>query len=203
MSNKENLFNETVAKTKRASNQTDEFTINKNSGANIAAKSDGSTSIVSGIYAQYKADKNSGVATEISLQSNTITVQKDIIANDLIINRHKLNSQLYEFTNFKNNHGTVMGNMTMDATILVKCWEPTLQEYVLIRRPARFPVFSNLLDAYLVDDRLDVYVDMSEDIANYQANLNNLYEIGLEETDISEEDKNAMNGDGPEKEDGE
>lgn len=181
MANKENLFNETVAKTKRASRQSDEYTINKESGANITAKGDGSTSMVSGIYAQYKADKDSGVATEISLQSNTITVQKDIVTNDLILNRHKLNSQLYEFTNFKNNYGTIMGNMMMDATILVKCWEPTLQQYVLIRRPARFPIFSNLLDAYVVDDRLDIYVDMSEDIANYEANLNSLYQLGLDE----------------------
>ena len=181
MANKENLFNETVINTKRASRQTDEYTINRDSGANITAKGDGSTTMVSGIYAQYKADKNSGVATEVSLQSNTITVQKDIIANDITINRHKLNSQLYEFTNFKNNRGTIMGNMMMESTILVKCWEPTLQQYVLIRRPARFPVFSNLLDAYVVDDRLDVYVDMSEDIANYEANLNKLYQLGLDD----------------------
>ena len=181
MANKQNLFNETTVNTKRASNQSDDYTINKNSGANITARSDGSTAMVSGIYAQYKADKNSGVATEISMQSNTVTVQKDIVVSDLVINRHKLNSQLYEFTNFKNNHGTVMGNMMMDATILVKAWEPTLQQYVLIRRPARFPVFGNLLDAYVVDERLDIYVDMSEDIANYQANLNQLYEIGLDD----------------------
>ena len=115
------------------------------------------------------------------MQSNTITVQKDIVANDIVVNRHKINSQLWELTNFKNNHDTIMGNMMMDATILVKAWEPTLQKYVLIRRPARFPVFSNLLDAYVVDDRLDIYVDMSEDIANYQTNLNSLYQLGLDE----------------------
>lgn len=187
MASKENLFNETVAKTKRASNQTDDFTINKDSGASFAVRGDGSTTMASGIYAQYKADKNSGVATEISLQSNTVTVQKDIIANDITINRHKINSQLWEFTNFKNNCGTIMGNMMMDATILVKAWEPTLEQYVLIRRPARFPVFSNLLDAYVVDERLDVYVDMSEDITNYHANLNNLYQIGIDEEDQAKE----------------
>jgi hypothetical protein len=172
------LFNETVAKTKRADRQTDEYTINKDSGANITAKGDGSTTMISGIYAQYKTDKNTGVATEISLQSNTITVQKEIVTNDLILNRHKLNSQLYEFTNLKNNHGTIMGNLMMDATILVKAWEPTLEKYVLIRRPARFPIFGNMLDAYMVDERLDIYVDMSEDLKNYQANLNQLYLLG-------------------------
>lgn len=180
MANKQNLFNEVASASQKASRQKDQSLINKKSGSNITVKGDGSTGMVSGIYAQYKADKNSGVATEISLQSNTITVQKDIIANDITVNRHKLNSQLYEFTNFKNNCGTIMGNMMMDATILVKCWEPTLEEYVLIRRPVRFPVFSNLLDAYMVDERLDIYVDMSEDIANYEANLNQLYQMGLE-----------------------
>lgn len=184
MANKENLFNEIVAKSGSADRQIDEYTINSTSGSSITAKGDGSTAVVSGIYAQYKADKNSGVATEISLQSNTVTVQKDIIANDLVLNRHKLNSQLYEFTNFKNNRGTVMGNMMMDATILVKAWEPTLQQYVLIRRPARFPVFGNLLDAYVVDDRLDIYVDMSEEINEYQANINQLYKLDK----IDEED---------------
>lgn len=181
MANKENLFNETVSKTQMADRQSDEYTINKDSGANITAKGDGSTTMVSGIYAQYKTDKNTGVATEISLQSNTITVQKEIVTNDLILNRHKLNSQLYEFTNLKNNHGTIMGNLMMDATILVKAWEPTLEKYVLIRRPARFPIFSNILDAYMVDERLDIYVDMSEDLENYQANLNQLYLLGDED----------------------
>jgi hypothetical protein len=70
-----------------------------------------------------------------------------------------------------------MGDLMMNATILVKAWEPTLEQYVLIRRPASFPVFGNLLDAFVVDDRLDIYVDMSEDMANYQANLNKLYTV--------------------------
>ena len=74
-----------------------------------------------------------------------------------------------------------MGNLMMDATILVKAWEPTLEKYVLIRRPARFPIFSNILDAYMVDERLDIYVDMSEDLENYQANLNQLYLLGDED----------------------
>jgi hypothetical protein len=75
----------------------------------------------------------------------------------------------------------------MNATVLVKCWEPTLEEFVLIRRPARFPIFGNLLDAYVVDERLDVYVDMSEDIANYEANLNQLYQLGTTKDGEEEE----------------
>lgn len=180
---KKNLFNEIASTSNRAKLGSDKTLINNNSGTNISIKESGSTNIVSGIYAQYKEDKNSGVCTEISLQSNTITVQKDIVANDITINRHKINSQLWEFTNMKNNLGTIMGDLTVNSTILVKCWDPVLEEFVLIRRPARFPVFGNLLDAYMVDERLDVYVDLSKDLANYKANLNQLYELKPNEGD--------------------
>ena len=99
MASKENLFNEIAANSKRASRQTDQSIINKTSGSNITAKGDGSTHMVSGIYAQYKTDK-SGVATEFSLQSNTVTVQKDIIANDIVINRHKIRTHYIVTTLF-------------------------------------------------------------------------------------------------------
>ena len=43
MANKENLFNEIVAKSGSADRQTDEYTINSTSGSSITAKGDGST----------------------------------------------------------------------------------------------------------------------------------------------------------------
>ena len=121
----------------------------------------------SGIYAQYKCDTQSGVTTEISMQSISNTVQRELTLNDLIINRHKFNTQLLEFTNMVANMNTVMGDLTINSTILVKAWEPTLEQYVLIRRPARFPVFGNLLDAYVVDERYEVEADLSEDLVEY------------------------------------
>jgi hypothetical protein len=69
---------------------------------------------------------------------------------------------------------TVMGDLTVNSTILVKAWEPTLQQYVLIRRPARFPVFGNLLDAYIVDDRYELEGDFAEDLLEYKRDLNDL-----------------------------
>ena len=191
MGTKANLFNESAKKTAKATLGKDMGVINSKSKTSLINKANGTTIMNSGIYAQYKCDKESGVATEISLQSITKTVQRELSTSDLIINRHKLNSQLYEFTNLKANRKTVMGNLTMDATILVKAWEPTLEQFVLIRRPARFPVFGNLLDAYVLDDRLQVEGDFSEDILEYKRNLNDLSDL-KDEDSVPEKDEDSV-----------
>ena len=36
----------------------------------------------------------------------------------------------------------VVGNFCVMGTVLVKSWEPELKRYVMIRRPARMPLFS-------------------------------------------------------------
>ncbi len=173
MTTKTNLFNESV-KTAFAKNRYDVGVINEESKSTVTAKNNGTVTMNSGIYAQYKCDNESGTATEISMQSISNTVQRELTLNDLIINRHKFNTQLFEFTNMVANMNTIMGDLTVNSTILVKAWEPTLQQYVLIRRPARFPVFGNLLDAYIVDNRHELNGDFSEDLLEYKRDLNNL-----------------------------
>lgn len=181
MATKQNLFNEAEKKSKLAKIGKDKGFINPNSKTSIVSKSDGSTTINSGIYAQIKCDKASGVITDISLQSITNTVQKELTTSDLIINRHKFNTQLFEFTNLKENMGTIMGDLTINATILVKVWEPHLEQYVLIRRPARFPMFGNLLDAYEIDSRLNIDNDLSsaiqESVVKMKKDLNDLGDL--------------------------
>ena len=171
--NKENLFNESV-KTKNAKPRVDSGFINKTSGTTLATKDSGTTTVNSGIYAQFKCDKDSGVITETSMQSISNTVQKELVLSDLIINRHKFNTQLFEFTNLVYNMGTVMGNLTVNSTVLVKTWDPILEQYVLVRRPARFPVFGNILDAYIIDERLGLMDEYKEDIVEMKKNLNDL-----------------------------
>lgn len=171
--NKENLFNKSV-KTKNAKPTVDVGFINKESGTTMTIKESGAATMNSGIYAQYKCDKSSGVTTEIAMQSISNTVQRELTLCDLIVNRHKFNTQLIEFTNLVSNMETVMGNLTVNSTILVKAWEPTLEQFVLIRRPARFSVFGNLLDAYTIDDRLAIKDDYEENLIEYKKNLNDL-----------------------------
>ena len=171
--NKENLFNKSV-KTKNARPTVDVGFVNKESNTTLTIKESGTATMNSGIYAQYKCDKDSGVTTEVAMQSISNTVQRELTLCDLIINRHKFNTQLIEFTNLVSNMETIMGDLTVNSTILVKAWEPTLEQFVLIRRPARFSVFGNLLDAYTIDDRLAIKEDYNEDLLEYKRNLNDL-----------------------------
>ena len=199
MATKSNLFNESKKKSNNAKHGYDMGTINSKTKTSVMSKANGTTIMNSGIYAQFKCDKESGVITEFALQSVTNTVQRELTTSDLIINRHKFNTQLLEFTNLKANCKTVMGDLTVNATILVKAWEPTLEQYVLIRRPARFPVFGNLLDAYMLDDRLEATGDYTEDLVEYKRNLNNLSEEledeiteETEDSEVVEEDEGTV-----------
>ena len=169
---KYNLFDVIQNKNKTIDTKKDVGFYNKTSKASVVYKGDGSTTNANGFYAQYKNDQESGVATELSLQSNTITVQKDIVAKDIAINFHKLNSQLYELTNMKQVMGTAIGNLTMMGTVLVKTYEPTLKKWVLMRRQVRIPVFSNLMDSAVVDDKLDLDItDSYNKLIEYKINL--------------------------------
>lgn len=169
-----NLFDIVQKKSNKIDPSKDIALYNKNSKLSVVYKADGSMSTSNGFFAQYKNDSESGVATEISLQSNTITVQKDIVTKDLSINCHKFNSQLYELTNMKQVMNTSIGNLTMMGTVLVKTYEPTLKKWVLMRRQVRMPVFSNLLDSAVVDDRLDLDLSNSYDqLIKYKIDLSN------------------------------
>ena len=69
---------------------------------------------------------------------------------------------------------TSIGNLTMMGTVLVKTYEPTLKKWVLMRRQVRMPVFSNLLDSAVVDDRLDLDLSNSYDqLIKYKIDLSN------------------------------
>lgn len=174
MATKANLFNEAHKQSKSVSKSKDKAIINDKAKSAISVKSNGTTSMTSGIYAQNKIDKQSGTITQSSLNSVETTVTKEISCSDFIINKHKLNTQLIEFTNLMHNMETIMGNLTLNTTVLVKAWEPTLEKFVLIRRPARHAMFGNLLDAYVVDERLDTEGDYTEDILEYKRNIKDL-----------------------------
>lgn len=165
---KDNIFEKAVSQSEKANTNSSKGFIS-DSGSSMIYDKEGNVNLSSGNYTQYKHNSKAGSATEISLHSNTITVQKDIVTNDLAINYHKLNSQLYELTNMKEVMDTSIGNLTMMGTVLVKVWEPTLQKWVLIRRQVRMPVFSNILDPYAIDKNIELDIDEAYDsIADYK-----------------------------------
>lgn len=149
------------------SKSTDKGFINRDSKASIAMKSDGNSTIAAGEYGQLKINKELGLINEVSFQSNTVTVQKHLKANDITINNHKLNNQLWELTDFKQKGETAIGGLTVMANVLVKTWEPTLQKWVLIRRQMRVPLFSNLLNVPSSPEQYGIDENMAKDIQKH------------------------------------
>ena len=145
----------------------DKGIVNPKTGSSIGIRDNGDTVIASGEYAQYKTQCDTGTATEISLQSNTITVRKNIIADEIAVNKHKLNPQIYELADMRQLFGDskkAMGNLTMMGTVLVKAWEPTLQRYVLIRRHVRMPIFYPMLNLADSPEEIEVDTNISEEL---------------------------------------
>lgn len=140
-----------------------------NSGATDIIKNDNIKVTAAGMYTQRITNGDVGNITDESLQHNVKTVRANVSCSDLIINNHKMNSYLYEITNMKKLKGTAIGNFTVSGTVLVKTYDPNLSKWVLIRRQVRVPMFSNLLDPYNIDERLDV-PDASETIYRYKIN---------------------------------
>lgn len=118
--------------------------INEVSGAALVARDDGQINLSASEYAQYKLNPD-GKAIEASMESVTITNRKRLEADDIVINGHKLNPQLYELTDLKQVLGdtaSAVGNFCVWGTVLAKCWEPDLGRYVMMRRQVCIPMFS-------------------------------------------------------------
>lgn len=143
-----NIVNELKERAENACRTDNKGFINDKTGGSIIIDEQGDVTIAASRTVQYKMKYSEGQATEVSMQSNTITNRKNLKADELIINNHKLNPQLWQMTDMKRLHGdptSGVGGLTLCTTVLVKTWEPSLEKWVLIRRPLRTPLFSNLL----------------------------------------------------------
>lgn len=126
----------------------DKGIVNPETGSSILLNNMGNVTIASSGNVQYKLNYASGLAKEVSLESQTVTNRKSIKTDEVVINNHKLNPQIYDLTNMKELYADpnlAIGNLTVNATVLVKTWEPTLERWVLVRRPMRAPLFMNQL----------------------------------------------------------
>lgn len=131
--------------------------VNDKTGGSILIDQSGNVTVAASKTVQYKMNYSQGQATEVSMQSNTITNRKNIQTDEITVNKHKLNPQLWQLTDMKRYQGdptSGIGNLTVSGTVLVKTWEPTLQKWVLIRRSIRLPIFSNLLPIPDVPDAM-------------------------------------------------
>lgn len=145
--------------------------INPDTGSSLLLGRTGNVTVASSHNVQYKLNYASGLAREMSLQSDTITNRKRLKTDELMINNHKLNPQLYELTDMKqlyHDPNYSIGNLTMNATVLVKAWEPNLEKWVLIRRPIRTPIFMNAVGIPRAHEDMDIDDNITDEIESIQ-----------------------------------
>lgn len=147
-------------KAKNLNRMTEKGLINESIGSSAIVRDNGQINLTASTSSQYKLNPN-GQSIEQTLESNTISVRKNFSVNELIINNHKLNPDLYELTDFKTRdilpgQDVIIGNLCVYGSVLVKAWEPNLKRYVLIRRPVRVPMFSNKLNTPSINSGLNI-----------------------------------------------
>lgn len=159
------LLNKLKDRSNNANRQVDTGLVNSSTGSSLLLDGSGNVTVASSKLVQYKMNYASGRAEEISLESETTTNRKTITTDEVIINNHKLNPQFYELTDMKplfNDPTYCVGNLTVNATVLVKAWEPTLEKWVLIRRPIRTPMFMNNLPVAAAPKEMNIDDDIKD-----------------------------------------
>ena len=160
-----NIVNDLKEKSENTRSSVETGFVNDHTGSSFLLDRSGNATIAASKTVQYKLQYACGHATEISLESNTITNRKNIITDEIIVNKHKFNSQFYELTDMKkylNDPNQAVGNLTISGTVLVKSWEQNLKKWVLIRRHIRTPMFSNMLNLPECPKDMDINNDISD-----------------------------------------
>lgn len=173
-------------KAKNLNRMTEKGLINESIGSSAIVRDNGQINLTASTSSQYKLNPN-GQSIEQTLESNTISVRKNFSVNELIINNHKLNPDLYELTDFKTRdilpgQDVIVGNLCVYGSVLVKAWEPNLKRYVLIRRPIRVPMFSNKLNTPSINSGLNIN-DPLKNTENILGKTNQGYQVNGAITD--------------------
>lgn len=134
--------------------------MNDTTKSSMVIRHDGQINLSSNRYTQYKLNP-SGKIIESSLESVSLSNRYKIQTDDMVLNEHKLNPYLYELTDMKKlasayNNDMIVGNFCLFGSVLTKSWEMNLKRYVLMRRPARMPMFSTVLNVPEINTGLGV-----------------------------------------------
>ena len=143
--------------------------VNPETGSSILIKDNGDTTTAASLLSQQKTLSN-GKVVEESIESDTYTVRKNLIVDEITINKHKLNPDIYELSDMRklfNNEEQAIGNLTFCTTVLVKAWEQNLKKWVLIRRPMRIPIFSPMLNLPDTPKNTDIKADIKSEITDF------------------------------------
>ena len=144
----------------------------------------GYVTIAGGKLAAMKVDGNTGLVQDTSRLRGTRTNRIQNEFDDLLFNGHKFNPVFYEYTDYKkyvdqNGESHVVGSLCISGSVMVRAWDRDLKRNVLIRRPARFPMFAPLNNVAEIDKGLHI-----EDYSVYSEKYKSIQESSVSAADF-------------------
>lgn len=151
------------------SRQTDKTTVNPDGGALFRLANQKVNLAASQNTSQKMTDQQ---AVFTSLEEKHTANRISIDTYDIVLNGHKLNPNLWEYSDFKkytDMYGGeyAVGGFTVLGTVLTPSWDEQLHRYMLVRRLTRMPMFSAKLNVPEILKSLDIE-DPSKVAYNYK-----------------------------------
>lgn len=139
--------------------------VNKNNHLSYAIR-DGHMNLVANKLSSFKLDGRMGATQSTSREYEIKTNRVKCYFDDMLFNGHKFNPVFYEYANYKqykdqNNNIHTVGGLCVSGSVMVRAWDEQLGRNMLIRRPARFPMFAPINNVPTIDPALHIF-DPSE-----------------------------------------
>ena len=127
------------------------------SGSALRLDKNGNIISISNESNQQIYNNESSSATDISYEKNIFANRVNETVDDHVFNGSKLNPQIYDMSGFvQQSEQCVQGHINFAGTVLVRMFEPNLNEWVFIRRYIRAPIFFPIMTTPLIDERFDI-----------------------------------------------
>lgn len=166
----------------------------------------GYVTLAGGKLAAMKVDGNTGLVQDTSKLRGTRTNRVQNEFDDMLYNGHKFNPVFYEYADYKkytDQYGDshVVGSLCISGSVLVRAWDRHLKRNVLIRRPARFPMFSPLnnvpeIDKGLKIDDYSVYSEKYKAIQEASVSCSDFFRAVSKESQKGKENIGGDNNNG-------
>lgn len=147
-----NFLDKIKRESKTPNRQTTSGIVSNNNQSAVIIDDSGTQNIINKTN-QSKTNPESQTQTDICYEKNICTNRINIQTDDITINQCKVNPLLYNSSGFGYNGLCIQGDLNMCGTVLVKCWDRSLQKVVFIRRKIRTPIVYNQMTQPDVDEQ--------------------------------------------------
>lgn len=142
--------------------QTTSGIVSTNNQSALIVNNDGTQNIINKTN-QSKTNPESQTQTDICYEKNIYTNRLNVSTDDIVINKCKLNPLLFNTSGFGDNGLCVQGNLNMYGTVLVKCFDKSLNKIVFVRRRIRTPIMYNQMTQPKIDEQFGINNNAQKD----------------------------------------